>query len=200
MFGLTNVPKPQKNTLFRCFSQPLRTIPSCFCVVVLSFYSRHYSYICSELSCLKGPFIYIHGVYTKSALRLKIENTDGQPLSVLTFKNRVEANEKRIRIGKGSVLRIMHKLCMCLQNNRRVKTIKTKDFEIRCSGRQISLRDPQKSTSTSMQSFYYFFGFRRRLSSFMRQLNEFVSVSSLSPFWVYFCFADCQHLCKYGQG
>jgi len=99
MFGLTNVPKPQKNTLFRCFSQPLRTIPSCFCVVVLSFYSRHYSYICSELSCLKGPFIYIHGVYTKSALRLKIENTDGQPLSVLTFKNRVEANEKRIRIG-----------------------------------------------------------------------------------------------------
>jgi len=64
------------------------------------------------LSCLKGTFIYIHGVYTKSALRLKIENTDGQPLSVLTFKNRVEANEKRIRIGKGSVLRIMHKLCV----------------------------------------------------------------------------------------
>jgi len=120
MFGLTNVPRPQKKTTpfpqkryaIQMFFQQLRAIPSCFCVVVLSFYSRHYSYICSELSCLRGPFVYIHGVHTKSALRLKIENTDGQPLNVLTFKNRVEANEKRIRIGKGSVLRIMHKLCV----------------------------------------------------------------------------------------
>jgi len=54
-----------------------------------------------------------------------------------------------------------------------------------------------------MQSFYYFFGFRRRLSSFMRQLNEFVSVSSLSPFWVYFYAnmakvnADCLRLLFY---